>query len=780
MHTAARVLLRVSRLTAQWALPAASGALLALLAYVAFAPLPPIDERARSGGAVVLDREGAVLYRESADGLHIPIGLEDVAPIAVAATVAAEDQRFWQHPGVDPLAVVRAAASLPSIRSGASTITQQLARALYLDASDPLPLRKPREALLALQLEAHYSKDEILQAYLNEVYYGRGAYGIEAAARAYFGVPARELDLAQASLLAGLPQRPGLDPLVHPEGARARQAYVLGRLEADGVISAAQAAEAATVDLAVLPPERESLAPHFVGYVFDELRTLRPDLAARDDLIIETTLDSDLQRESQRAVRARLPLLEDREASSAAVVVLDPSNGSVLAMVGSADFSGGAAGQINMAVEPRQPGSALKPFLYAAAFERGYTPATMVLDVPSRFDTPLGLYEPVNFDLRFRGPVPVRVALASSLNVPAVRTLDEIGEEALLEIAHRFGLDSLGAAEAYGLSLILGAGEVPLLELTAAYGALAARGILAEPYAIERVLDGRGEVLYERRPQLGTEVLAPELAYLLTDILSDPIARIPGFGGYSVLDTPLDAAVKTGSSSRFRDSWTVGFTPDRVVGVWVGNPDGAPMRDVSGTRGAAPIWRTVIEAASAGIPRRPFVAPPGVVAADVCHPTGLRPGPHCTVVESELFVAGTEPSAIETYYQLDSSGRLQLDPPAAARAWALDAGLSVVGDASLDTRAQADGVRIVSPGPGAVLYLAPELDAQEAVLRASAPAGASRVEFVIDGITVGAIGAADPRLIWPLVVGVHDLEVVARLANGSTRSARIRFEVRAP
>ena len=363
--------------------------------------------------------------------MRISVRLDEVAANAVAATVAAEDQCFWRHPGVDPLTIARAARDLPSRPSGASTITQQLARRLYLpadgaDGSPGLLVRKGREALIALQLEARHSKQELLEAYLNHVYYGRGAYGMEAAARLYFGVSARHLDLAQASYLAGLPQLPGVyGDAADVAGARARQRYVLDRLVALGEASPAAATEAAGAPLAFVDEDELPLAPHFVGMVEAELARVRPDLAGRPGLVIATTLDASLQREAARSVRAQLGRIADRGAGNAAV--LDPASGALHALVGSAEFEEARAGQVNMALAPRQPGSALKPLLYAAAFERGYTAATLLLDVPTSFETPLGTYEPVNFDLRSLGPTPLRVALASSLNVPAVRTLERIG-----------------------------------------------------------------------------------------------------------------------------------------------------------------------------------------------------------------------------------------------------------------------------------------------------------------------------------------------------------------
>ena len=752
----------------------------ALVAYAFLAPLDPLDERAPVAGTLMVDRHGTLLARDSSEGIRVPVALEQIAPLAVAATIAAEDQRFWHHFGVDPLAVASALGeSLTDAGRprGASTITQQVARQLYLDDGSPALLRKAREALTAFQLEARYPKSALVEAYLNHVYYGRGAYGIEAAARVYFGVSARNLDLARASYLAGLPQLPGIyGEAADAGGALARQQYVLERLVATGAITGAQADEAAAATLGFVATVEPELAPHFTRMVEDELAAIRPDLAGRPGLVVETTLDATLQREANRSVAAHLGRVADRNAGNGAVVALDANSGAVVVLVGSADFAEEEAGQVNMAVALRQPGSALKPFLYGAAFEQGYTAATPLLDVPSSFATADGAFRPINYDHRFRGPTPLRTALASSLNVPAVRTLDDLGIEAFLEVAHRFGLRDFGAAEAYGLAVVLGAAEVRLLDLTAAYGALAAGGLRAEPYTIERVrVAATGEVLYEREAPVRERAIAAEHAFLLADILSDPFARAPAFGFHTALDTPFPAAVKTGTTSQFRDSWAVGFTPEHAVGVWVGNADGEPMIDLPGLEGAAPIWRDVMVAVSADRPERDFVPPPSMVSVTVCQPTGLLPGPHCPSPAGEWFIAGTEPGTTETYYLRDAGGRLVIDPPVEARAWAADAGLRLAGVAD---GAAGTGLTIVQPARGAVLFLAPELPAQEAVLRVSAPAAAERIEFLIDGELVGRASGPDARLLWELTPGVHTLRVVAVLASGGTETATTRFEVR--
>jgi penicillin-binding protein 1C len=746
-----------------------------LTLYARLAPFDPPQSRMAVPGQVVLDASGSVLARDGSAGFRIPVTLDQVAPVAIEATVAAEDQRFRRHPGVDPLAIARALLTRRSNPSGASTITQQLARRLYLaDAGGPALVRKARESLIALQLEAHGSKDSILEAYLNTVYYGRGAYGIEAAARVYFDTSAGNLDLAQAAMLAGLPQQPSAyDPGAHVQAAKGRQRYVLGRMRESGAISRVEEEEALAAPLPVLPELAPVVAPHFVAFALDELARVRPDLAGRPGLVIETTLDGGLQDEAERSVDRRLGELQDRDAGNAAVVALGPASGAIRVMVGSADFASEDGGQVNMALAPRQPGSALKPFLYAAAMERGFTAATPLLDVPSTFQAPEGPYSPGNYDRRFHGVVPLRVALASSYNVPAVRTLDTLGIDAFLEVAHRFGLSTLTDAETYGLALTLGGGEVRLLDLVAAYGAIANEGQLARPYAVTRVRDTTGRLLYEHRPDPPRAVLSPQLAYILSNILSDPEARIPGFGQASPLDLSFRAAAKTGTTTGWRDNWTLGFTPRLAAGAWVGNTDNRPMREVSGVDGAGPIWHDVMEAASAASdwPARP----PGLVRATVCAPTGLLPGPDCPSPVEEWFVAGTQPEATESYYLRDEHGRLAVNPPPEARAWAVEAGVLV---ASTPVSADpAAAVRIVAPPPGSVLFLSPELPAQEVLLAASAPPGTTDLRFLVDGAAVGAASGA-ATAVWRLEPGAHVIEVHARLPGGQSVRAESRYEVR--
>ncbi|HEV8535369.1 MAG TPA: transglycosylase domain-containing protein [Candidatus Limnocylindria bacterium] len=752
-----------------------AGALaLVIPAYARFAPLEAPETRGAVPGTVVLDARGNVLERDSHAGLRISIAIESIAPLALKATISAEDRRFQQHFGIDPVAIGRAALAYGSQPSGASTITQQLARRVYLaDDRSPLAVRKAHEALIALQLEANRSKREILELYLNDVYYGRGAYGIEAAARVYFGIGAANLDLAHAAYLAGRTQRPSDED---PTTARARQAYVLGRMAEDGWITRTEADAAGAEPIAILPAVVPPIAHQFVTFALAELARIRPDLARRGGLVIETTLDAGLQLETERLVRIRLAQLADRNVTDAAVVAIEPGTGRIVSMVGSAtDGDPLHGGDFNMAVTPRQPGSALKPFVYAAAFERGLTPATPLLDVPTSFTTTAGPYTPLNFDRSFHGVVPLRVALASSLNVPAVRTQDALGLDATLEIAHRFGLTTLSRVESYGLSLALGGGEVRLLDLTSAYAALAAEGALAEPFAVRRVRDGAGRVLYQRAPSETRRVLSSQHAYLLADILSDPDARIPGFGGVTPFELPFPAAVKSGTSSGFRDDWTVGYTPQLAVGVWVGNADSSPMTYVAGVDGAGPIWRDAMMAAALDAPMRPFGRPAGIVEATICTPTGLLPGPDCPSAVHELFVSGTEPTTEERYYSREADGRIAIDPPVEAREWARQAGLLLRTRGAATAR---DALRVVAPVPGSVFYLAPELRAQELVLRAAAAPGIEKLTFEIDGRVVGERSAFEPWLVWSLEPGTHTLRVSARLPTGALSTVTSVFEVR--
>ncbi len=636
----------------------------------------------------ILDRNQNVLYEivDPNAGRRSYVSLDEISPLLVAATIATEDKEFYSHPGFDPLAIVRAFwqnLSSGETISGASTITQQLAKALFLSSQERAQgtyARKVKEAILAAELTRLYTKDEILELYLNEIYYGNLAYGIEAAAQTYFGVSAKNLTLAQASFLAGLPQLPGVydvysnrdatlkrhqDVLLLMYQASQEQGCIYVSNNPTPICITPEDAVEAVEEIQnydFQPPDIKLRYPHWVNYVRAELESLfDPQTIYRSGFRVYTTLDPGLQDAAQQAVQDQISGLADKHVTNGAVVIIRPTTGEILAMVGSADFYSQAIdGQVNMAVSPRQPGSAIKPLTYLAAFEKGWTPATLLWDVRSEFppsgdpNDPRAPYIPVNYDGRYHGPVTVRSALANSYNVPAVKALQFVGiydnpftpeEDGLVAFARRMGIQSLNRSD-YGLSLTLGGGEVSLLELAGAYAVIANSGRKVAPVAITRIEDHTGQVVYEYKAPPGDQVIRSEHAFLISSILSDNQARTPAFGPNSVLNLPFPVAAKTGTTNDFRDNWTIGYTPDVVVGVWVGNADYSPMEGTSGLTGAAPIWATVMQATiqqvTGGNPT-PFIKPAGVVERVICSISGTEPSMWCPSQRNEYFAADQLP-----------------------------------------------------------------------------------------------------------------------------------------
>ena len=597
-------------------------------------------------------RDGQTLLHEVfGDGQRTVVTLDQVPPSVKAATIAVEDANFYTNPGVDIRGIVRALwlNRQGTIMSGGSTITQQLARIVLLGPDERVEQsygRKIREAILAFRLSREYSKDQILQFYLNEVYYGNMAYGIEEAARSYFGKPAGELQLGEAALLAGLVQSPtNLNPLANPDGAKERQRIVLEQMVKTGAITRAEADSALAAPLLLNPQRSDIAAAHFVFYVLDLLeRDYGAEMLRGGGLRVVTTLDPRVQGLAESIAGETIAELRARDANNAAVVAIDPHSGEILGMVGSADYGNSAIdGQVNVATSPRQPGSALKPLVYAAAMMRGWTPATIIWDVPLDVDG----YRPENYDRAFHGPQRLRMALANSFNIPAVRALQFVGVDAFLDLAHAMGISTLQERESYGLAVALGAGEVTLLDLTNAYATFANHGRARPPSPLLRVATNNGEVLYTYQPPAGEQVLGPNgeaIAYLISDILSDNNARTPMFGADSVMRLAGDrpAAVKTGTSNDYKDSLAVGYTPGLALGVWVGNTDATPMQEVAGANGAGLIWRDLMERLHEGTAPAPFVRPPNVEEASICLPTGVVVE-GCDQTAAERFVMGSVP-----------------------------------------------------------------------------------------------------------------------------------------
>lgn len=631
----------------------------------------------------IYDRNGLVLREIAPLGKRTYIGLAQMPEILLQATIAVEDKDFYQNAGVDIAGIARAVEGVVTGDrggGGGSTLTQQLVRNIAFSDEERFARsyrRKIKEIVLALILTRRHTKDQILEWYLNEVYYGNLAYGVEAAAQTLFDKSAAELDLAEAALIAGLPQAPGSydplsqDPLIQ-ERVKERQTVVLSRLLEEGYID--QAAHDAALERRLAfkqaEPEEGFNAPHFVVYVQSLLEDpdgpyINPKLLAKGGLEITTTLDYGLQLIAEREVREHVEALRARhDLSSAALVALEPGSGQVLAMVGSADYwDDSIDGEVNVAVRERQPGSSIKPVTYLTAIEQGVSPAQLFWDVPMEVPAaglPGGLYVPRNYDGKFHGPVRMRRSLANSFNIPALKALGMAGVENTIATAHRLGINGLQAgAERYGLSLTLGGGEATLLDMTTVYASLANLGRRVRPNTILKISDASGKVLYDLEADeaaLEAEKAAdPRAAYIVTDMLSDNAARAPSFGAGNPLSLPFKAAAKTGTTNDYRDNWTLGYTPYLAVGVWAGNPDNRPMKGSSGVTGAAPIWnafmrqvagdkekRAVIERARArfGLPMETqFKRPEGIVEGQVCRVEDLKsPATGCPAYDTELFL----------------------------------------------------------------------------------------------------------------------------------------------
>ncbi len=660
--------------------------------YALASTLPPVEdlqERAAQFETTrILDREGNLLYEilDPQAGRRTYVPFEKISPYMLAAIISTEDSQFYSHPGFDLGAILRAVwqnYTQGEVVSGASTITQQIARNLLFtpeERSRRTALRKTREVLLAAEITRRYSKEEILELYLNQHYFGNLAYGVEAAAQTYFNTSAEKLTLAQASFLAGLVQAPSVyDIFNNTEATLNRHRQVLTLMVDTSTEQGCIFVKAGQQPICVLPEDAGAAAaeiinyqfptpdiqirfPHWVNYVRAELEKLYDSQTIyRSGFTVFTTLDPVLQQRAQEVVRTQVEALADKRATNGALVTLQPATGQILAMIGSANYGNeDIDGQINMAVRPRQPGSSIKPLTYTAAFEKGWTPATLIWDVPSEFppsgnpDDPRPPYEPVNYDERFHGPVTVRSALANSYNIPAVKTLDFVGiyddpnspqADGFVNFAQRVGITTLDRDD-YGLSLTLGGGDVTLLELASVYATLANGGKQVPPVAILRIEDSTGAVVYRYEQPPGEQLIRAEHAYLITDILSDNQARTPAFGPNSLLNLPFKVAAKTGTTNDFRDNWTLGYTPDVAIGVWVGNADYTPMQNTSGLTGAAPIWNEVMQFAqdrlTGGVPS-PVSRPAGITDRVVCTVSGAEPSEWCPSQQTELFATDQLP-----------------------------------------------------------------------------------------------------------------------------------------
>lgn len=743
----------------------------------AFTSVPPELVRGADGyveSARFLDRDGHVLREVRAGDRSRAswISLEEAGDVVPKAILAAEDQRFLEHGGVDPFAVVRSLAiDLRAGRpvTGASTITMQLAR---LVRPHPRNLAgKIEEAALAVRIEDKLTKDQIFVEYMNRAPFGPNLRGIDAASRFYFDKPARELSLAEAATLAAIPRGPEVYALEkHADRALRRRDRILARMRAAGAITEEAYDRATREPLYVRKHVPTFGAPHLV----DALMTgdLDPRLGALRSGVVETTIASDLQGEAEQAAVVALAPLAEKRVTSASVLVIDNATGDVLAYVGSAGyFDAKTQGQNDGVRAKRQPGSTLKPFVYGLAMEKlGFTAATALPDIEMELPLVTGPYAPKNYDERYHGPVRMREALGSSFNVPAVWTAMEIGAPALLDRLHALGMGSLAEApDYYGPALALGDGEVTLLELTNAYATLA-RGGVQKPLRFTRSTPA----------STGERVMPADVAHVLADVLMDKNARLPSFGERSVLELPFDVAAKTGTSKGFRDNWTVGFTSEVTVGVWVGNFDGSPMSGVSGITGAGPIFRSVMLAAMQGRTAAPLgaVASQDLVRVEVCPLSGEAPTAACPHHVFEWMPRSHRPLDACTMHELVRTGprteeSFEVFPPEYA-AWARTAHRHLAPEGffartSATASDHAQGVRIASPNDGAAYVFDPSRPSatQALAVRIDAPRDAGAVKLRVDGRLV-ATSDASHVVRWQLAPGAHVLVAEAETGAEST------------
>lgn len=728
--------------------------------------LPFPESRLQPGPVIsmrILDRNGVPLREvlSSKEGRCTWVDIHSVSPTLLKVTVAAEDRHFFSHPGINPAAILRALLqNLTSGRiiSGASTITQQLARNLT-HGRRTIP-SKILEAWNALRIEKSSDKRKILIQYLNRISYGNQAYGISAAARLYFDKNPGDLSLAESAFLAGLPRSPSsLNPFRNKKGAVSRQREILHRTAGLGWISAEELSRALMEPLLLVSGREAFRAPHFCDFILQRVETSRWTSISE----IHTTLDIHLQSLIERLIENHLAMLEKKNITNAAVVVIDNRTGEVQTMIGSRDFfDEHINGQVNGALSLRQPGSTLKPFTYGLALDSGLTAATLLEDEKLQLQTPTGGYIPRNYDRKFHGQVRIRRALACSYNVPAVAVIEHIGLERLYRFLHSAGFASLNRGpEYYGVGLTLGNGEVTLLELTQAYASLARKGTFVPMTAISSLQDPYQTPLpYSQLPEKRV-LLSPQAAYILTHILSDNDARVPAFGYHSPLHLPFPCAAKTGTSKDYRDNWTVGYTSRYTVGVWVGNFDASPMHNVSGITGCGPLFRDIMLLLHRDSPPDSFSIPDGLAISAICPVSGLLAQENCPGAMEELFIQGTEP---DDFCRIHSSSD------------------SAVITTSFDGRSSDPSAppRIRFPVQGDIFKLDPVLrkEFQALVFRARIPEGLQGypVEWWLNGQKIGeSLSSESPT--WKLNPGSYSLFIRIDTGNKPVSSRTVHFTV---
>ncbi|TAL19806.1 PBP1A family penicillin-binding protein [Patescibacteria group bacterium] len=818
-----RTLLGISLLAGVLSVVVGGIALAMLFAWVSRALPDPANLASRqvAQSTKIFDREGKeLLYEIHGEEKRTIIKLSDVPETVKQATIAIEDKAFYEHKGFRVTSLIRAIlVNLIKGRraQGGSTITQQLVKNAILTGEKTFA-RKFKELILAYEIERRFSKDQILELYFNQIPYGANAYGIEAAAQTYFGQSARELDLLESALLAALPKAPTYySPYgTHRDELLRRTRLVLDRMAEEGFIGKGEAESAKNSGLLGRVKERREAikAPHFVFYV-RELLTERygEKMVEQGGLKVLTTLDWKKQQAAEQAVADGIKKVEDAGGGNAALVALNPQNGEILAMVGSRDyFDAEHDGAVNVTLRPRQPGSSFKPVVYAAGLEKGYTPGTVLDDVDTIFNSDGREYHPRDYDLKERGLVTARQALAGSLNIPAVQMLYLTGVGRVLDFAERLGYTTLADRSRFGLALVLGGAEVKPLEHAAAFAAFAADGLYRRPEAVLRVEYQNGTVLDERQPDAGTRVMDSEIARNISDMLSDNAARAFIFGGRNFLTLPgRTVAAKTGTTNDFRDAWTAGYTPSLAAVVWAGNNDNKEMkRGADGSQIAAPIWQQFMKEALKETPVEGFAKPAPITtgkpaldgktdllgAVKIDRATGLLATeltPPSFVVEKTFSDAHTILHYVDKENpRAPAPENPQNDPEynrweTALQEWIKKNTSSTpekftppTGTDNIHTEANRPTISIISPAENSVI----NSRVLEVAANASAPRGVNRVEYRIDGALIGVAALAPFGGTFPLPgkigVGFHTLEARALDDVDNAASAQVQINVTAP
>ncbi|MDO8658643.1 MAG: transglycosylase domain-containing protein [Candidatus Levybacteria bacterium] len=769
-----------------------------------------------SGTVKIYDRKGGLLFELAGNtGRKTTVPYNRFPQHLKQAVIAAEDESFYQNFGIDLKAASRSLllnVQSGKIVSGASTITQQTARLNSQANSENLFYRiisKIRENIMAVRMSFLYSKEDILTMYLNGVYLGNHNYSFQSAAEFYFHKNVDKLSLNESAYLAGMIASPSkYDPYQNPTQGHSRKAYVLQRMGANGFITREVRDDMIKIPCEFANAEDTIIAPHFVDYITEQLSQLN---IPSKNISVYTTIDTDAYRLSLRIARYWVNKLKDKHnIHNAAMIVLDNKTGAIISMLGGIDyFDSINHGQVNLVTSLRQPGSAIKPITYTSAFLNKITPATLIYDVKTSYMTKKNEgFIPNNFGDKYHGLVLVREALASSYNLPAVEVLRRIGLNTFIKTAKNLGITSYANPSAYDYSITLGANEVSLLELSNAYATLAREGMFVKPYSIEKVIDGKNKIIYTHPVLKAKQVLGPDgpqATYLVTNILSDNLARMPGFGEKNYLTLSRPAVVKTGTTSDWHDIWTIGYTPSYTVGVWMGNTNNEAMQSISSAEGAAPVWNQFFEEFLKDKQTEEFIKPDKIVTREICSLSGDLYDSVCPERKSEIFIEGTQPQKKSSFHKVtridvrngllatDScpavyvENKILIDYPDKVYTWAVANSKPYVPHEYsplcnfLEDRVSTPKqlfISITNPKNKAVYQNAPGLIRNQGIpLEVNVSSNIASVAWYLDNVKVGETTKSPFLLFIPLQTGNHIVYAEGRSKNLSVKSKPVNFSV---